>query len=68
MAKTIKNTTDSQDESVVIVKVICSECSPYGAENEEIDFLKSELDSAIAKGFIKQAKAKTKPAIQDEQV
>ena len=67
MAKTIKETTDLSYESIVIVKVKCSIDSPYGAENEEIDFLVSEVESAIAKGFIK-ATAKQKPVIQDEQV
>lgn len=68
MAKTIKGTTDLSDEEVVIVKVICSECSPYGEENQEIDFVESEVESAIAKGFIKASKAKAKPVIQEENV
>ena len=67
MAKTIKNTTDSPNDGSVVVKVICSDCSPYGSDGQEIDFLESEVQSGIDKGFIKVAK-KAKPAIQDDQV
>ena len=52
MAKTIKETTEPLDGPVVI-KVKCSFGSPYGAENEEIDFLATEVQEAKAKGFIK---------------
>lgn len=35
-----------------LIKVICTAASPYGAEGQEIDFLDSLVEDAIAKGFI----------------
>jgi hypothetical protein len=52
MAKGVITSEVQEEAPKLVVKVTCTGSSPYGADGQEIDFLESEIEQAILKGFI----------------